>query len=54
MDLQSELGWNILLVISTTVGGLLLAFIFEVVALCQIVIYYRYIDYTNGGEEMVR
>ncbi|KAI1725412.1 hypothetical protein DdX_02070 [Ditylenchus destructor] len=49
---QTELRWNIILIVSISVGGLILCFIFESIALCFIVIWYRYIDYMNGGDEM--
>uniref|UniRef100_A0A915EMW6 Transmembrane protein n=1 Tax=Ditylenchus dipsaci TaxID=166011 RepID=A0A915EMW6_9BILA len=47
----TEFRWNVLLTISFTVGGLIVCFIFQIVSLCFIVIWYRYIDYMNGGDE---
>jgi hypothetical protein len=48
-----QFNWPVLLLVSGTVGGYLLCFIFECFALVLLVVWYRYIDYMNGGNETV-
>ncbi|CAD5219683.1 unnamed protein product [Bursaphelenchus xylophilus] len=48
---QKAFDWHILGVISGTVGILILGFVFMLGAMVLMVIWYRYIDYMNGGNE---